>query len=210
VITAITEKSNINKTQVPFIGDDEALLVALKANQAGSKEVLFERYAGHVRGVIVKTLGTNVDLQDHLHNVFIEAFQSIGGLRDGKKLKSWLTSVTIYTVIAYIRKKKRKKWLIFLPSDELPEQVVETDNGENSRVLKQVYEVLEEMSANDRIAFSLRIIDGMTLMDVAQACNVSLATIKRRLNKAKQRFNVLAKKYPLLVEFMNSNGFGRN
>ena len=190
---------------VPFIGDDSALARALKASQPGSREALYERYASHVRGVLVRTLGTNVDLQDHLHNVFIEAFASTASIRDDARLKSWLTSVTVYTAIAHIRKTSRKRWLVFSAPEELPDLESKDVDVEKRHALQQVYEVLGKMSVKERIPFSLRVIDGMPLQDVADACGVSLATVKRRITKARQRFAVLARSYPLLKELMDSD-----
>jgi RNA polymerase sigma-70 factor, ECF subfamily len=191
--------------RVPFIGDDGALAQALKAGQPGAREALYERYAHHVRGVLVRTLGTNVDLQDHLHNVFIEAFSSTSGIREGNRLKSWLTSVTVFTAIAHIRRTSRKRWLVFSAPEDLPEIETNDVDVEKRRVLAQVYEILGKMSVKERIPFSLRVIDGMSLQDVADACDVSLATIKRRISKAKQRFAILARNYPSLIELMDDD-----
>lgn len=195
----------VESVRVPFIGDDSALAKALKANQPGAREALFDKYASHVRGVLVRTLGTNMDLQDHLHNVFIEAFSSTSGIRDDNKLKSWLTSVTVFTAIAYIRKNSRKRWLVFSAPEEIPEVECRDVDAEKRQALANVYQVLEQMSVKERIPFSLRIIDGMPLQDVAEACDVSLATVKRRITKAKQRFAVLARRYPLLEELMGDD-----
>ena len=76
--------------------------------------------------------------------------------------------------------------------------------------LGRVYEVLDKVPVKERIPFTLRIIDGMALQDVAQACDVSLATVKRRITRARQRFSVLAKNYPLLEELMENQGSWRN
>lgn len=199
------ERVPLERINISFIGDDSALAKALKASQPGAREALYNKYATHVRGVLVRTLGTNVDLQDHLHNVFLEAFSSTAGIRDDNKLKSWLTSVTVFTAIAYIRKTSRKRWLIFSAPEDLPEIEFSDVDSEKRQALSQVYEVLGKMSVKERIPFTLRIIDGMPLQEVAEACDVSLATVKRRITKAKQRFAVLARNYPLLEELMGDD-----
>jgi RNA polymerase sigma-70 factor (ECF subfamily) len=55
----------------------------------------------------------------------------------------------------------------------------------------------------------LRYIDGMELTAVAQACGVSLATIKRRLSRAQVTFSALAARQSVLVEWLETGGMTR-
>ncbi len=54
--------------------------------------------------------------------------------------------------------------------------------------MRAFYEVVGRMDADARIAFTLRFVDGMELAEIAGACGVSLATIKRRLKAAEADF----------------------
>ena len=73
---------------------------------------------------------------------------------------------------------------------------------EAREALRQTYAVLERMPADERIAFCLRFMEGMELTETAEACGVSLATIKRRLVKAQQKFVAAAGADPLLREWI--------
>jgi len=53
---------------------------------------------------------------------------------------------------------------------------------------------------HERAAFRARIIDGLSLQEAADACNVSLATIKRRLDRARASFHRLADEDAFLRE----------
>jgi RNA polymerase sigma-70 factor (ECF subfamily) len=55
------------------------------------------------------------------------------------------------------------------------------------------------MPVDLRIPFALRFVDGMELRDVAEACDCSLATVKRRLASAEKRFLALANRDPALA-----------
>jgi len=66
--------------------------------------------------------------------------------------------------------------------------------------LREIYQVLDAMPADERMAFVLRIVDGMTLPDGAQACRTSLATFKRRLARAEKRFLEAVAKRPALKQ----------
>ena len=79
------------------------------------------------------------------------------------------------------------------------------DVGEARETLPPVYQILDRVPADERIAFALRHIDGMELSEVAGACAVSLATIKRRIERADQRFLKLAKHHPLLAAWVEGS-----
>ena len=58
--------------------------------------------------------------------------------------------------------------------------------------LGRAYALLERLPAMERAAFGMRFIEGMKLEEVAEALDVSLATAKRRLQSARERFAKLA------------------
>ena len=52
--------------------------------------------------------------------------------------------------------------------------------------LAQIYALLRTLSADDRIAWTLRYIEGHELESVAELTRCSLATVKRRISRAQQ------------------------
>ena len=68
--------------------------------------------------------------------------------------------------------------------------------------MSAVYRVLGLLPTDERIAFALRVLDGMELTSVASACGVSLATVKRRLKSAQRRFVELSRREPVLVDWL--------
>ncbi|MBN2339967.1 MAG: sigma-70 family RNA polymerase sigma factor [Deltaproteobacteria bacterium] len=195
------KRANRQKTEnIRFVGNDEALTQALKQGNRFAQEEFYQRYAKHVRGVLVRVLGTNIDIKDHLHNVFIQAFTSVESIHDGKCLKQWLTTVAVYTAIAHIKSSQRKRWLVFVEPEAIPDHEFVCATAEQREAVRQVYTILEKMTPEDRVVFCLRVIDGMPLKDLSQIFGVSLATIKRRISRAKSRFSFLMQGNPVLLE----------
>ena len=78
--------------------------------------------------------------------------------------------------------------------------------GETHEAVRATYRVLDAFPEDERIAFSLRFISEMQLTEVAAACRVSLATIKRRLARAEKRFVEAARNHPALCERLDASG----
>lgn len=177
---------------------DAALVRALRGGDPHAGAALFDRYATHVRRVLARVLGPDPELSDMLQDVFVAALGSVHSIEDPSALKAWLTRTAVFTARGKIRRRTRWRFLRFVPDDELPEAAAPARDTEGSEALAAVYRVLNALPADERIAFALRIIDGMELTAVATACGVSLSTIKRRLTSAQERFRELARREPVL------------
>lgn len=188
-----------------FTGDDVALVGALKVNHPGAKAALFHRYARLVERIITHVLGFDPELSDILQEIFARALASIGSLRDPSALHPWLSRLATLTARKVLRTRSRHAWLRrFTDGDEeaLYEPVTPGPDYEGRVALRAVYKILEGLPTDERIAFALRFIDGMQLMEIAYACGVSIATVKRRVQRAETRFLVAAREQPVLAEWL--------
>jgi RNA polymerase sigma-70 factor (ECF subfamily) len=185
-----------------FPGDDAALVQAFRRGEPEARAALYERYADHVHRVLYRLVGFHGDLADLHHDVFVRALSSLPSLEDPSAFKGWLTMIAVHAARTWITRKKRLRWLWFLPPEELPEVPASSASGEVLHALVATYAVLDTLPVDERIAFALRFIDGMELTDVAAACETSLATIKRRLDRAGASFEAEARKQPALEAWL--------
>jgi RNA polymerase sigma-70 factor (ECF subfamily) len=188
---------------LPFSGDDTALVEGLRAGHPGAVAAFYDRFAPHVHRVLARVLGADRELSDVHHDVFVRALGSAKDISEPAALKAWITQVAVFTARTCIQKRSRRWWLRLLPPDEVPEQEAPpTPSGEVNEALQATYQVLDKLPADERIAFALRFVDGMELTEVAQGCGVSLATIKRRLARAEDRFLAMARRQPALKDWL--------
>jgi RNA polymerase sigma-70 factor, ECF subfamily len=191
---------------LPFLAEGEhALVQALLAGNAGAKTAFFTRYAPDVERLITHLIGLDRDLADILQEVFVQALSSIHALRDPAALKPWLLRIATHCARRTLRGRTRRNWLrFFVDADDEARSapVSPAADIEGRETLHAVYGVLDRVPADERIAFALRYIDGMELTEIAAACSVSLATTKRRLYRAEERFLRLARKHPLLEQWV--------
>jgi RNA polymerase sigma-70 factor, ECF subfamily len=187
--------------RLPVAYTDGALVVSLRAREAGASEMLFDRYGPYVERLIVRVVGLDPEVPDLIHEVFARALEGIHGLRESSALKGWIGSIALFTARVFLRNRRvRRRWLRFLPPYDVPETAATIALPEVSQTLKRTYAVLDALPADQRIAFALRFVEGMELTEIAEMAGVSLATIKRRLSSAQQLFWDAARRDPLLRE----------
>jgi RNA polymerase sigma-70 factor, ECF subfamily len=203
---AASEPPTVDPAEV----DEERVVDALRAGRAWAERALVETHTPLVRRLLGRILGSVPEIDDLCQEVFLRSIDKIRDLRDGVELRSWVTSFAVFVAREALRRRARRRWLLFFAPEDLPE---EPDNhpeedaaSDARRALRATYAVLDAMDADLRTAFALRHIDGMELADVASACGVSLATIKRRLNKAEASFAARARRDAVLRTWTEEGG----
>jgi RNA polymerase sigma-70 factor (ECF subfamily) len=183
--------------------DVEALVAALRVREPAALDAFVDRYWSYVERILARIVGYDSELSDLVHDVFVTALGSIDKLREPGLLKEWLRGVTIFVARGFLRRRQRRRWLTFRPTEDLPEVASDVLPSNTADALARLYRVLANMPPDECIVFALRFISEMELAEVADACGLSRTTVKRRLQKAESRFAAEARKDPLLSEWMN-------
>jgi RNA polymerase sigma-70 factor (ECF subfamily) len=186
-------------TVIPIVQDDATLVAALLAGHERAPAMLFDRYGALVQRVLVRTIGFHhPDKADLLHDVFVRALERIGTLKNPQSLKHWLIGITVFTAQESIRRRKR------IGPTENPEKGEQREaygaTPESIEAVRALYAIVDRLGRDERAAFILRFIEGMTLDEVAEASTVSLSTARRRISRAEARFRELLPDYPSLIE----------
>ena len=197
------EKNTARATRAsvpPPLTDNAALVAALVRGEPTAWTELVDRFGPDVQRLGAGALGVDSDLADIVQDVFVRVMERIHQLRDPAALKSWIASVAVFAARGHIRRRRRWRWIRFLAPADIPDTPAPTSNPESHALVSSTYRLMDTLPDNERMAFSLRFVAEMELTEVAAACGVSLATIKRRLTRAEIHFLEGARKDPSLNE----------
>lgn len=185
---------------LPAVRDATALVEGLRAGEPWARVALFERYAPEVRRILRKILGPqpSLEIPDLVHDVFVRALASIDQLREPGAMLAWMQAITTRTAYRALRAQRARRWLRFWEPIEEVQITSPSVDDEALEAYRRTYAVLDRMPADERIVFALRYIDGMELAPIAVACEISLATVKRRLARAEARFVAAAQRDEVL------------
>lgn len=182
---------------------DNTLADALRAGDGHAVARLFDLYGGHVERVLIRTIGRDTEMDDMVQDVFLGAYRSGPNYQgNDAQLKAWISRIAVFTARGYLRKRKRRWWLRSSDPGEMPELRSKEPSPHTSEVLRRTYAALDMMDPDLRIPFSLRELESMELAEIAKACDCSVSTVKRRLARARKAFDRLAKKDPILREWL--------
>ncbi|MDP9150394.1 MAG: RNA polymerase sigma factor [Myxococcota bacterium] len=176
-------------------------MIALSGGEEWAASAIWNRYAPMVYGLLDRALGSAGESDDLTQEVFLRVFAAIKKVRDPKALRSFIYSAAIRMLRWHFRSKRVRRVLTLSVSGDLPEQAVRGADSEGRQLLQRFYRLLDGLSANDRTAFVLRHIEGLSLDEIVAATGVSLATVKRRVRRASKQAATLARADAELVHY---------
>ena len=189
---------------------EDILLVdrCLTGEPAATRE-LFRRHRGRVHASLYRVLGGNRDMDDLLQDAFLQVFQSLRGWRAEASLATWIDRVAVRVAYRYLSQRGRRVVTDPLADDDAvaADDSAHTAAGGARRQLardgvRRLYDVLDELGAASRLAFTLHEIDGRPLAEVAELVGSSVTATKLRVWRARKRVETAAAADPVLREFL--------
>lgn len=185
------------------------VLAAVHAGGPEGARALYDNFADTVHRLVWRLLGADAEHEDVVQQAFVGLLAGVRRVRDAEALPAWVMSVTVKTVQTEIRRRRARRVLhLSEPSSEALARGAGGADFEARDLLARVHATLDRMPAGERIAFVLRHIDGIPVGEIAEAFGWSLATAKRRISRADDRFWRLARSLPELAERLRDGAWG--
>jgi RNA polymerase sigma-70 factor (ECF subfamily) len=181
---------------------DPALLDRLRSGDSAAQAAVFGMYEPAVRRVLSRILRDDPDVADALQDTFVRVFRSASQVEDPEALRSWVLRVAESVGLDEFRRRRRVRARTSEQSPYPTPRAV-TSPFEVRRALRDAFRVLSILPKDEQRVLTLRRIDGLELAKIADACDVSLATVKRRLVRASSRFTALARRQPSLSDWVD-------
>src|SRR5262249_41449436 len=144
-------------------------LTADAAPQGDALDGLFRAHSGYVAQVALRILGRPDDVDDVVQEVFMVAMGGLARLRDAEAIRSWLATVAVRR--ARRRLRRRRVWTFF-GFDEASDygRLAVDATQEEAALVARIYRILDELPVDQRIAWTLRNVEGEKLEAVASLC----------------------------------------
>jgi RNA polymerase sigma-70 factor, ECF subfamily len=166
---------------------DLELARALIDGTSHAAEAAWERYSPLVHRIVSRAIGPDAEVEDVTQEIFYRLFSRIRTLRKPEALRSFVISFAIRIVKWELRRRRARRWLTLSETGDVPDEQLMVMDAESRYSLRRLYGMLDRLSTRERLVLVLRHVEGMTLEEIAEAMELSLATVKRGLRRASLR-----------------------
>jgi RNA polymerase sigma-70 factor, ECF subfamily len=144
----------------------------------------YRRYAPYVAKIGMRILGRRDEIEDYVQDVFVSVHRNLGALREPGAFKSWLATLAVHEATRRLKRQKLRRWFGLDATPDYADIADAEASPEERTLLARVFLLLDSLAAEDRVAWTLRHIEGETMVRVAELCSCSLSTAKRRVASA--------------------------
>lgn len=172
------------------ISDHQAIADVLRGNRE-MFEVVIRRYNARLYQLGMTYLQSHALAEDAMQNAYINAFLHLGSFQQTASFSTWLTRIMINECLMIIR--KRKSLDDHARSDALRANLPTHDwnHGETTMNAKEMKAVLEkaisELPENYRAIYVLREVQQLTTEETAASLDISEASVKVGLHRAREK-----------------------
>ena len=170
-------------------------------------DALLLRYSPVLYGMALRKLGNAEDAEDALQDALLSAFKNMHQFRAEAQFSTWLGSILLNSARMQLRRRLNHSLVSLDQHDENHEEgnpIWEerlkdgSPNAEESLRRTQTREILEriveELPSRLRVAFRLRVFEGLTTSRAAAALGVPEGTLKARFFRARIQVTALMRR----------------
>ena len=180
---------------------DEELVTRAQDGEKWATEELVSRYQQKAFSIAYHMCAEDSEeAQDLTQEAFLRAFRSLGKFRGDSKFYTWFYRILVN--ICLDKRRHRRRWQrVFVPwrpvkaeknlSKNTPEEQSDMDPGNNpikvlsrKQLSKDIRKSLKSLPEKQRTVFQLKVLDGMTIREIAEVLGAAEGTVKSHLFRA--------------------------
>lgn len=187
---------------------DGDLARSLGAGEAWAVAETWHRFAPMVLTMAERALGSRSEADDIGQEVFYSLYRKAKHLRDPDSLRSFVYSFAVRALKYELRRKRMRAWLSFDEPEAFVDLGSRTLDVESRDLLRKCYALLDRLTPRDRLVFTLRRMESMTVEEISTTMDISVSTVKRSMSHASNRLLHWINADPGLAGLLDAGGWG--
>ena len=148
--------------------------------------LIVRAYEAPVFNYVLRLVGGDRSLAEDLtQEVFLRVFQGLPNFSLRSKFTTWLFQVTKNRVLDELRASERRPRTLVAIEDIRPLEVVDAP-FERLEAIDALWRAVENLNVDLKMALLLRDVVGLSYTEIADSLEITLATVKWRIYKARE------------------------
>jgi RNA polymerase sigma-70 factor (ECF subfamily) len=172
---------------------DEELVARARRDEPRAVEQIYGRHAAAVFRRLTRLVGPDPEREDLMQEVFVDLFRQLPRYRGGSSLRTYLFRIASNKACDHLRQRRRRAVVdspnlsAFGPDDPgAPRSDAPSpeDRVGQAQELALIERALDQLKPKKRIAFVLRVVENLSLKEIAEQTGATVFTVAQRLRHA--------------------------
>jgi RNA polymerase sigma-70 factor (ECF subfamily) len=164
---------------------DHGVLRKAQRGDERAFSIIVRAYQIPVYNYVLRMVADRALAEDLTQEVFLRVFQGLPRFSLRSKVTTWLFPVTENRVLAEVRATERRPRAV-VDLDDIPPLEVLDAPFERLEAIDAVWRAVEALNVDLKMALLLRDVVGLSYTEIADSLEVTLATVKWRIWKARE------------------------
>ncbi len=167
---------------------DRRLVAKASSGDRRAFDQLYRRHIDVAFRRMSRLIGPDPEREDLVQQVFIDAFSALSSFRSESSFSTWLYRILVHAAYDHLRRRKRRglpvsadELLHVMALDLSPEAA-----AHQKREVVRVLALLERLKPPKRIAFVLRVVEGLSLDEIGAMVGAEAAAVGMRVRHAQR------------------------
>jgi len=175
------------------VSDERQTIERVLSGDTAAFADLINNHKAHVLRIAANMVPAQ-DVEEVAHEVFIRAFKDLSSFSSRAPFEHWLSKIAVRTSYDHWRRHRKQKIVQLSPEQfQLLENEIDELSRAEAPALERAKELLDMglscLEPQDRLAFSLLYLEGMTMKEVSKVLGWSIAQVKIRSFRSRQRLH---------------------
>jgi RNA polymerase sigma-70 factor, ECF subfamily len=170
---------------MPLLQPDLGVLRKAQRGDERAFTIIVRTYETPVYNYVLRLVNDRALAEDLTQEVFLRVFQGLPKFSLRSKFTTWLFQVTKNRVLDELRANERRPRLTVALEDIPPLEVVDAP-AERLEAVDAVWRSVRELNVDLKMALLLRDVVGLSYTEIADSLEITLATVKWRIYKARE------------------------
>jgi RNA polymerase sigma-70 factor (ECF subfamily) len=178
----------------PIADDDDALIARHRRGDPDAFSLIYRAHVSAVYRRLSRILGPVPEREDLTQDVFLAVYHALPRFRGDAKLTTLIHRIALNKAFEYLRRQSRRStmpvegWFF----DDLMSLGVSPEESVSARQdLGRVFACLARIKPKKRIAFLLRVVDGLSFEEIGQLVEASPETVAKRYQHGQHELDTL-------------------
>jgi RNA polymerase sigma-70 factor, ECF subfamily len=184
---------------VPLPQPDHLVLRRAQKGDERAFRAIVEAYEVPVFNYVLRMVGDRALAEDLTQEIFLRIYQGLAGFSLRCRFTTWLFQVAKNRVLDELRARERKPQSVATLEDMSPLEAVDAP-PERVEAIDAVWRAVALLNPDLKMALLLRDVVGLSYTEIADALEITLATVKWRIFKAREEVQLALEREGIEIE----------